>query len=213
MKKVCKRCNIEYTLNLYNFYKKGNYFSNRCKKCTKIENKLNYKKHRNKYLKQKADYWIDNKDRIAEYRNLNINSINETRRKYSKKRKENDKLYKLRKDIPEGIRCAFERKGLKKKSKTKDILGCEYDKFFCYLKKRFESTYLVPYRDCYYDHLHLDHIIPISEAKNESDILKLNHYTNFQFLYKKDNILKSNNLNWELDLYSTEFYENCLRLR
>ena len=39
---------------------------------------------------------------------------------------------------------------------------------------------------------HLDHIIPISSAKNEEDIIKLNHYTNFQPLWAIDNLTKGN---------------------
>ena len=33
----------------------------------------------------------------------------------------------------------------------------------------------------------IDHIIPISSAKNEDDIIKLNHYTNLQPLCSKFN--------------------------
>lgn len=39
---------------------------------------------------------------------------------------------------------------------------------------------------------HLDHIIPISYAKTEKEILDLNHYTNYQPLWKLDNLTKGN---------------------
>ena len=38
----------------------------------------------------------------------------------------------------------------------------------------------------------LDHIKPIANCNNLEDIIKYNHYTNFQPLWAKDNILKSN---------------------
>ena len=38
----------------------------------------------------------------------------------------------------------------------------------------------------------LDHIIPISEGKTLEDIYLLSHYSNFQPLWRKDNIKKSN---------------------
>ena len=38
----------------------------------------------------------------------------------------------------------------------------------------------------------LDHIIPISWAKTEEDVYKLNHYSNFQPLNWLKNIKKSN---------------------
>ena len=41
----------------------------------------------------------------------------------------------------------------------------------------------------------IDHIIPISFAKSEEDMLKLNHYTNLQPLCSKNNRdIKKNNL-------------------
>jgi 5-methylcytosine-specific restriction endonuclease McrA len=36
-----------------------------------------------------------------------------------------------------------------------------------------------------------DHIVPISSSMNEDDILRLNHYTNFQPLCSRKNLEKS----------------------
>jgi hypothetical protein len=41
---------------------------------------------------------------------------------------------------------------------------------------------------------HFDHIYPVSLAKNEEELIKLNHYTNFQPLWKKDNLEKRNKI-------------------
>ena len=45
-----------------------------------------------------------------------------------------------------------------------------------------------------YGEWHLDHIIPISSANTEEEIIKLNHYTNFQPLWAIDNIKKGNKI-------------------
>jgi hypothetical protein len=38
---------------------------------------------------------------------------------------------------------------------------------------------------------HIDHIIPLALAKNEDQLIKLNHYTNLRPLWAKDNLVKS----------------------
>jgi len=43
---------------------------------------------------------------------------------------------------------------------------------------------------------HIDHIIPLSSAETEQEIIKLCHYTNLQPLWAFDNISKGNRLDW-----------------
>jgi hypothetical protein len=41
----------------------------------------------------------------------------------------------------------------------------------------------------------IDHKIPLSTAKNEQDVLRLNHYTNLRPLCSKENLDRRNKLN------------------
>ena len=49
-----------------------------------------------------------------------------------------------------------------------------------------------------YGEWELDHIIPVSLGKTEEEIMALNNYINFQPLWRKDNINKTNKIVWEI---------------
>jgi len=56
---------------------------------------------------------------------------------------------------------------------------------------------------------HMDHIIPISSAKKEEDLYRLNHYTNFQPLYWLDNLKKVINTNlFKIEIYINKKWKN-----
>jgi hypothetical protein len=48
------------------------------------------------------------------------------------------------------------------------------------------------------DKIEIDHIIPMCIAKTEEEVIKLNHYSNLQWLLQKDNREKSKRLDWVL---------------
>lgn len=74
------------------------------------------------------------------------------------------------------IKQSFIRKNFTKKSKASELLGCSWKIFKIHLENN-------PYKFSIYDeNLDLDHIIPISSAKCEEDVIRLNHYTNYQLL-------------------------------
>jgi len=175
--------------------------------------KLSYKKNYENNSENWTNWKINNKEKVAEankkWRLKNKEKIRESNKKYrlknkekylkrcaelSKIRKEVDPVYNLKIKIRSSISDSFRRgtKKFKKLSKTEDILGCTFEFFKDYiLKKCPENISLKDFNQFGY---HLDHIIPISEAKTEEDIIKLNHYTNFQPLWWLDNLQKSNKI-------------------
>jgi len=107
---------------------------------------------------------------------------------YSKRMSE--PLYASKIRIRKSISSIFVRNKLKKKSKTYEILNCDYIHFKEYIENLFSG-------DMSWDNfgdIHLDHIIPISMANDESEIIRLNHYTNLQPLWKIDNLEKNNKI-------------------
>jgi len=78
----------------------------------------------------------------------------------------------------------------RKEAKTEKILGCTIEEFRLYIESQFTKRMTLEN----HGEWHLDHILPLATAKTKEDIIRLNHYTNFQPLWAKDNILKSNKI-------------------
>jgi hypothetical protein len=188
-----------------------------------LENKEKYKKWRKKwhdnpenesYKKEKLKEWRENNvDHLKEYsknryeenkesisenkkvwRENNKDKINEYRREYQKSRLSKDPLYKLSSSIRNRIGLSFKRNGYTKNSSTYEILGCSFEDFKLYLQDLFKDGMSWENQGEW----HLDHIVPVSSAQTEEEIIKLNHYTNFQPLWAIDNIKKGNSIENEI---------------
>jgi 5-methylcytosine-specific restriction endonuclease McrA len=91
------------------------------------------------------------------------------------------------------LRCRINKIIKYKRNKSSiDVLGCDIEYFISYIEKKFDEN--MSWNNYGYHGWHIDHIIPISSAKNEEDLLKLSHYTNLQPLWKEENLKKSNKL-------------------
>ena len=104
--------------------------------------------------------------------------------------KENE-LIKLIENVRTRIRTYFKLKNIDKKTNTFDIVGCSPEFLKEYLEKKFTEGMSWELMG---QHIHIDHIIPLSSAKNEEELYKLCHYTNLQPLWAKDNLKKSNKI-------------------
>ena len=89
------------------------------------------------------------------------------------------------------ITSQLRKRGFSKKSKTYQILGCSYQEFKNHLESQFQPWMNWDNYGKYNGELKfgwdLDHIIPLSTAVTEEDVIRLNHYTNFQPLCSKIN--------------------------
>ena len=161
----------------------------------KKKKSANDKKFREKKLKElkekKKVYYLKNKEKISN-RNKEryYNNHEEERIKrnlYNKKKKDSEPLFKLKHNIRGLIQKAIIRNGYTKKSKTNQILGCSFEE----LKKHLESQFLEWMSWENYGNpkdgilepnktWDIDHIEPISNAKNEEKLLELNNFKNLQ---------------------------------
>ena len=197
--------NKEHKLSYQKEYRENN--QEIIKKKNKKYNSSNYEKTR----EYKQRYYIENKSEILEKQKEYIERTLPERKKYRRKhfeenrekiyeyvynRKKTDPAFKLKCQVRNMLWESFNRKSKWKKIKGQEILGCDLDFFIEYLKK----TYIDNYKEEWdgIEEVHIDHIIPLSTAKTEEEIIKLCHYTNLQLLRGEDNLKKSNKLDWDL---------------
>lgn len=160
LSKICNKCNSIKPIS--NFYKckkiKDGYF-NHCIECEKSRS-LEY-------------HHTFKKNNIRKVRNFDRN------------------LSKLKRRIRSAISNIMKSRGFRKKCKTEKILGCTIIELRVYIEERFESWMSWENHGLYngeFDYgWDIDHIIPVSSAKDELELLKLNHYTNLQPLCSKVN--------------------------
>jgi hypothetical protein len=124
-----------------------------------------------------------------EYR---VNFLNKNER-YQKERKKIDPLFKLKAILRSRISKDLKNKGYSKKSKTYKLLGADFDTVYQHLVQTAISNYGFYDKNVSY---HVDHIVPCCTAKNEKELINLQHYKNLQFLSKQDNLKKSKNIDY-----------------
>lgn len=199
----CKSCMLLYQSSVNREYRR-----NICKKSynkNSDSKKSYYQLNREKIKKDRLSRYYQNKDSEREYSRdyyvKNRSKINRYRSDYEKHRLESDNIYKCIRVVRSLIFISIYNNGYTKNSKSSEILGCSYEEFKEHIESKFEDWMSWDnhgkYTGNYSETWHLDHIIPISSAKNESDVIRLNHYTNFQPLCSKINLEKSNKINYD----------------
>ena len=182
-----------------------NYYANNQSKIKKYykKSKKRIKEYRKinkpKYDKLRKEWEVRNGDKMTQYsikyRKTNKNKLNKkakiwrkANRKriniYEKEKAKNDPLFKLGKNIKTRISNLFRDKGYSKKSRTRKILGCEYNDFKIHLESKFENWMNWDNYGLYNGQPNygwdIDHIVPKSKAKTEAELIELSHYSNLQ---------------------------------
>ena len=163
--------NVEQYVRKYNRYKTNL----KSREYTKNWSKVN--------LDYRKIYYNENKEKMIKQIATN-----------NKKRLKTDAVYKFKCNVRSLVKGSFKRgtNQFRKDAKTEFILGCTIEEFRLYIEKRFTDG--MTFENHGLKGWHLDHIIPLSTANTEEEIIKLNHYTNFQPLWAEDNLKKGNKI-------------------
>lgn len=84
------------------------------------------------------------------------------------------------------IQRAFQKRHIKKNTRTAQIVGCTWDELAAHIESKFVEGMTWENRTLW----HVDHIIPLKSAATEEDIIRLNHFSNLQPLWILDNLSK-----------------------
>jgi len=104
---------------------------------------------------------------------------------------DNDPFFKLKELVRGRVRQFLKLNKICKTNRTFEIVGCSQE----FLKEHIEKQFTEGMSwDLIGEHIHIDHIIPLSSANTEEEVYKLCHYTNLQPLWAKDNLRKYNKI-------------------
>lgn len=225
--KICKMCNFEKEIEQFRMKKQGNkyYVYSYCKECERQikkkyrsynikakESDIRYRqKHKEEIKVRSKKYRLKNYDKLKEkygkeYRDKWKKEHQEKLKQYSKndlQRIKSDPLKMFKRQARDAIRNGFRRKGFSKTTKTEKLLGCDYNLFIKHLLETFKLNYGYDYD--WKEPIHIDHIIPLKNAKTEQEVIELSHYTNLQLLKVQDNLQKGSKLNYKIVYNSKEF--------
>lgn len=188
--KRCSTCRIEKSLDHFHKDKsRKSGYDNQCKICKNNRQKISHYIHRESRLKRQKIYDANNKEKKRQYLDLHADRIRQRRHlyylknkskimEYQKSKIQSNSFLSFKEQIRNAVRRAIGNKGYTKKSKTFILVGCSYKELLIYLGTRPEGD------------IHIDHICPVSQAQNENEIVKLQHYTNLRYLSAKENLKK-----------------------
>lgn len=212
LEKKCTKCEKIHP-NTTEFFKKDKKRQDKlttvCKSCYKNSSKEYRKINKEKIQLNKKIYYSDvkNKEHKKEndkiYRQNNKEHNSNYMRIYVKNRAKTDFVFKLMRKIQGAINDSMRKNGFTKKSRTHEILGCSFEEFKTYIDNQFLSWMNWENHGLYNGEFNfgwdLDHKIPIDSAITEYDVIRLNHYTNFQPLCSKINrYIKKDKLDFRL---------------
>jgi hypothetical protein len=166
----------------------------------KENQKQRYQENKEDKINYQKQYYTDNKEKVQSYikewseenkEELKI-KFRDYMRVYQTQRKQTDPLYKLSGRIRHSIYQSLKKNRINKNNSTVEILGCTFKELKQHIESQFEPWMnwnnmggkVITEQNINWD---IDHIIPISSAKTEEDIIKLNHYTNLRPLCSYNN--------------------------
>ena len=189
--KICKKCFIEKPFDRFVKHRSKRFgLDDTCKECVAEKGRIFRDENKEKIRREKQEYYFSNKEHIQ-------------RRiiKNTKRRLACDPTFRMITRVRKRFRDIFKTKSFSKYKEK--IIGCTASFLREHIEAQFTSEMTWENYGKYNGELNhgwdIDHITPISSAKTEEDVIRLNHYSNLRPLcsytnrcVKKDNIITVN---------------------
>lgn len=181
--KCCIKCNIEKPVK--EFHKDMFRADGRRSECKKCKVLMKKELRNNNELVRRKDNEYSKK-----WINKNKKRVRLSQREYNKRRLNVDPIYRWRRSVRRRLTEFTTKRRWEKVGSYSASVGCSGPELRAHLEAKFVDGMSWDNRNEW----HIDHIIPLSSANTLEDMLKLNHYSNLQPLWAKDNLAKSNKI-------------------
>ena len=149
-----------------------------------------YEQNKANIAKKHREYHIRNFERMTLaqklYKRQNRDKINT----YFRERRSRDFLFKLSAYLRGRTYSALKSKKMRRSNKFTDYIGCSIEELKIYLESKFVLG--MSWDNYGKNGWHVDHIRPLSLAKDVDELYSRCHYTNLQPLWAIDNLKKGN---------------------
>lgn len=168
--------------------------------------KMYREKNREACIARQKTWAIKNSQKVAEkkraWAKANPKKVKELARASYLRNKENlsearrvryreDPLFALKIVLRNRLSRLLRMKSRPKTFSGQEVLGCSISQLYEHLQNQFAPGMSWENRGTW----HVDHVVPLSSAKNESDLKALCHFSNLQPLWGRDNISKGAKVN------------------
>lgn len=185
----CYKCGIEKPAEFFHKNKSKPFgLDNRCKQCKKDYG------HSDERKAITDKFYQDNREELVR------KSVEYNVAKYK-----TNHIHRFQIDLGCSIRRAIKLKMYKPSSRIAKVLGCTSCQFISHIESQFTEG--MNWEN--HGEWQVDHIIPNSYAKTVRDVIILNHYSNLQPLWVRDNYMKANLLP---ENFAVKFFEMTLNI-
>ena len=140
--------------------------------------------------KRQAEWRRNNPDKrraiVARYESKDPDRLKIIRKYGTQRRRQSNPLIKIAAMTRLVVWNSLTRKNCKKLKRTTEILGCSIEFFKSHIERQFTNGMSWENRKDW----HIDHVIPLSSAATEEEVISLNHFTNLRPMFAKDNLVK-----------------------